>query len=247
MKKNFVFKASVLTLSSAVVLSGLGGYSAYASENDNKQQETVSLNNSQEIDGIQDEKFDQYIQSLESFVQKNFDGTIGLNEDYKTLNIPANVISDIEAWMNYLNSEVTKGDVKINDDLSVVYTSATPNISKQNTYQVFATAAKSTGKNGFHSYWWGYKIYLNNKNTKRLVEAIYSGAAGAGLAAIVSGAIPTAPNQIVKALASVLALAGGVAGRQISNINKGKGVYLRFTGKLGPAGIASVFTGVYAQ
>lgn len=241
-----MLKSSAIALSSMMVFSGLGGISAHASERINPNVAQENLNNSEEITIVQDEKFDQYVESLEKFVQKNSNGTISLNENYKTLNIPVDVINGINEWMDYLNQEVVKGTVTIQDDLSVSYT--TPNISQQKNYQSFATvAAASKGKNAFRSYWWGYKVYLNNKNTKLLVDSIYNGATGAGLAAVFSSAIPGVGNIVIKGVAAGIAAVGGAAGRQISGANNGKGVYLRFTGKLGPAGVLTVYTGAFAQ
>ncbi|TCI33827.1 hypothetical protein EVJ29_13130 [Exiguobacterium sp. SH4S7] len=245
MKDRFVYKSSVLALSSVLVFSGLGGVSANESQGTNPSVKQGSLDVSQEGAVAQDENFDQYINSLEGFVQKNLDGTIRLKEGYEALNVPSDVIEGVTAWMSYLNDEVAKGTILIQDDLSVTYTSP-PSLSLQQNYKSFATASASTGVNGFSSYWWGYKLYLNNTNTKRLANSMYSGASGAALAVAVSGMVPTAPSLLVKGIAGALAVGGTVAGREINNINKGKGVYIRFTGRVG-VGPGPIFTGVIAQ
>ena len=128
MKNRLMFKGSVLALSSVMVFSGLGGVSANESERISQGVEQASLNVSQEVAVVQDEQFEQYINSLEGFVQKNPDGTISLKKGYETLNIPTGVINDITAWMSYLNEEVVKGSITIQDDLSVTYT-VTPSLS----------------------------------------------------------------------------------------------------------------------
>lgn len=241
MKNRLMYKGSVLALSSVMVFSGLGGVSA----NESESIEDLSTNISQETEAVESTNFDEYINSLENFVQKNPDGTISLKEGYEVLNVPSDVIDGITAWMSYLNEEVSKGTIVIQDDLSVIYTTL-PTPSIQKNYQSFATASSKTGINGFYSYWWGYKLYLNNTNTKRLVDSLYSGASGAALAVVVSGMIPTAPSLLVKGIAGAISVGGVVAGRQISNINNGKGVYIRFTGRVG-IGPGPVFTGVIAQ
>lgn len=245
MKNRVAYKGSVLALSSVLVFSGLGGVSANESDGISQNVEQVNLNVSQEAEVAYEENFDQYINSLENYVQKNLDGTISLKEGYEILNIPSDVIDGVTAWMGYLNEEVAKGTIVIQNDLSIAYTTL-PTTSIQKNYQSFATASASTGINGFSSYWWGYKLYLNNTNTKRLANSMYSGASGAALAVVVSGMVPTAPSLLVKGVAGALAVGGTVAGREITNINKGKGVYIRFTGRVG-VGPGPVFTGVIAQ
>lgn len=101
---------------------------------------------------------------------------------------------------------------------------------------------QAAGKNGLEVYWWGFKIFLDSYWSERVADAITGGAAGSGLAVIISNALKVPGHPIVKAAAAIIALGGGLLAQEIRKKNKDKGVYFRFTG-VGHY----VFTGVHSQ
>lgn len=103
-------------------------------------------------------------------------------------------------------------------------------------------AMSSAGRNGVAVHWWGYKLYLNDNLTNTTAQALVAGAGGAGIVAIWSPWIP--PTAVVKAVAATVALVLGGSSAMFYKTNKGKGVYLRFTGIL-PANV--IYTGMFAQ
>jgi DNA-directed RNA polymerase beta' subunit len=183
--------------------------------------------------------FEVYAKKLEKFVKQKKDGTIYLKDNYKNkVDVPEEVVNGINSWMDILNNEVLSGTVTIDKNLEIHYTDEKNNMLQESQFQTLS----SSGINDFRVYWWGYKLYLDNANTKKLVDALYNAAGGATLATIISSAISTPGNPLIKALAGILALSGAALARATQNANKGKGVYYRFNG-IAP----TLFTGVFSQ
>ncbi len=100
----------------------------------------------------------------------------------------------------------------------------------------------SAGRNGIVSYWWGYRVYLNNNLTNTTYQIL---AGGAGASAIVGAWAPfmTAPTLLIRAVATTFVITLGGSAAMIRDTNNGSGIYLRFTG-LEPY---IVYTGMFPQ
>jgi len=109
--------------------------------------------------------------------------------------------------------------------------------------QNVSAKASSKGKNTLEVHWWGYKVYLNDNLTNTTAQALTG---GSGTAALVSIWSPwfSAPTAIVKAVAASAVVILGGSAAMFYKTNKGKGVYLRFTGIL-PANV--IYTGMFSQ
>lgn len=140
---------------------------------------------------------------------------------------------------NLVLNDLTKEEI---DNTSVSDDHVTFN-SKNNEEQLYAAKATSKGKNAIEMYWWGYKVFLNDNLTSTTYQALAGGAGAATLVGIWSPWF-SAPTAVVKAVASSAALVLGGSAAMFYNTNKGKGVYLRFTGIV-PAAV--VYTGMFAQ
>ncbi len=109
--------------------------------------------------------------------------------------------------------------------------------------QNVSVKASNKGKNALEVHWWGYKVYLNDNLTNTTAQALTG---GSGTAALVSIWSPwfSAPTAIVKAVAASAVVILGGSAAMFYKTNKGKGVYLRFTGIL-PANV--IYTGMFSQ
>lgn len=109
--------------------------------------------------------------------------------------------------------------------------------------QNVSARASSKGKNALEVHWWGYKVFLNDNLTNTTAQAL---AGGSGTAALVSIWAPwfSAPTAIVKAVATSAVVVLGGSSAMFYKTNKGKGIYLRFTGIL-PANV--IYTGMFSQ
>lgn len=103
--------------------------------------------------------------------------------------------------------------------------------------------AASKGRNAITTHWWGYKVYLNDNLTSTTAQAL---AAGGGAATLVGIWAPwfSIPTAVLKAVAASAALVLGGSATILLTQNKGKGVYLRFTGIV-PAHV--IYTGTFPQ
>ncbi len=109
--------------------------------------------------------------------------------------------------------------------------------------QNVSARASSKGKNALEVHWWGYKVFLNDNLTNTTAQAL---AGGSGTAALVAIWAPwfSAPTAIVKAVATSAVVVLGGSSAMFYKTNKGKGIYLRFTGIL-PANV--IYTGMFSQ
>lgn len=220
-------KGFIMFLSALLVLSslGIGGNYANAStdspDSNKLSQKTIDLVD--EFVSFEDNKF--VIEDTEAVISK-----IGVEEFSK-------VKVEIDD-KNRVLSEVT--DEEFND-MSVLDNSIVFSDQKVDEYSISLLA--SGGKNGIQIHWWGYKLYLNDNLTTTTAQAL---AGGAGVSTIVGLWAPliSAPTAVVKALAGTVAIVFGGASAMFFRTNKGKGVYLRFTGIL-PANV--IYTGMFAQ
>lgn len=108
---------------------------------------------------------------------------------------------------------------------------------------VSAAARKTSGVTRLRTYWWGYRLYLSDNVANTTAQFL---AGGAGTSAIVGLWAPllSVPTAIIRALAGTFAIVLGGSSGIIYKTNKGKGIYLRFTGRY-PVG--TYYTGMFAQ
>lgn len=160
------------------------------------------------------------------------------------------VIEDVEVLINKIGEEeFAKVNAEIADKnamLSELTTEELDGISVIGNHIEFLdqnVSARAGGRNALEIHWWGYKLFLNDNLTNTTAQAL---AGGAGTAAIVAIWAPwfTAPTAVVKAVAATVGVVLGGSSAMFYKTNKGKGVYLRFTGIL-PATV--VYTGMFAQ
>lgn len=167
------------------------------------------------------------------------DGTLRLNENYQSLDLPNEFIQRVETSFSHMNELIKKGDMKVNQDLSISPRHPTK------TLQATATASsnKECGQSGHKVYWWGYNIYLDCNETRTTYQLFKAGGgASVGLATL-SRYIPTPPTQLASAIAG--SIGGGFIGfgQMIKDEYKGNGVRIRFTG----LGYAAIPSGIFPQ
>lgn len=173
-------------------------------------------------------EFDYTVSELKKYVVISSDNTLKLDENYKNENLKEEYVQYIETWISELNDMIKSGEVKVDSNLNVTYTD-------DSNLMTFS----SSGQNGIKLYWWGFKLYMNNSLSKKVVSALAAGATAAEITELISDFIPTPPTRlagaILKASKWLLASGAGV----IAYKNKGKGVYIRFVWPMIPTGVFS--------
>ena len=155
-------------------------------------------------------KTKKLITDLEKYLIKNVDGTIKLEipvNERETLKVPEGISLGLEST----NRMIQNGYLNCDNEFEVTKTDKHKAFLKTNN--VGETATYRGGVTKIKYYWWGFDIYLNNKNTK-LMKNSY-GAAGV-LAVVIPD--PT--------LCKAVAIACGTAYFIIDTANHGNGVIL---------------------
>ncbi|WP_249199063.1 hypothetical protein [Exiguobacterium sp. PFWT01] len=184
-------------------------------------------------------KPDDYIQELEPYVEIQADGTLRLKENYQSLDLPNEFIQRVETSFSHMNELIKKGDMKVNQDLSI--SPRHPTTTLQAT--AMASSNKGCGQSGHKVYWWAYNIYLDCNETRTTYQSFKAGSgASVGLATL-SRYIPTPPTQLASVIARTIG--GGYIGfgQMIKDEHKGNGVRIRFTG----LGYAAIPSGIFPQ
>lgn len=189
-----------------------------------------------------------YANDLTPYVSINENGTIYLNPKHeKEVDTPEYVLTEITAWVNFVNEEVQAGKAFVTEDLEVHWYETEEDIAAREA----AAAAESLeyetmaydGTNGIYTYWWGYRVYLDSALSK---QTSYYLTGAALFTTTVNGWIskmPSAPTWLIKGILTTLAGAYAFVGQTIKYKNNGYGVYLRFTGRFPYL----VYTGCYSQ
>lgn len=198
---------------------------------------TISV--SAEDNNVNALKSNDYIQELEPYVEIQSDGTLRLNEDYQSLDLPSEFIQRVETSFSHMNELIKKGEMKVNQDLSISPIDSTRTLQAM----VTASTSKGCGRSGHKVYWWGYNLYLDCNETRTTYQSFKAGGgASVGLATL-SRYIPTPPTQLASAIAGTIG--GGFVGfgQMIKDEHKGNGVRIRFTG----LGYAAIPSGIFPQ
>lgn len=179
--------------------------------------------------------------------------TIDIADPYIQVKQERFVIADNQSLISKLGEEEYQKVVAEVNDRNSILNQATSTEMKDlhiiNNHIQFSESAEdleiqaSKGKNGIKTYWWGYKLYMNNNLTNTTAQALTAGA-GAGTLVAIWAPWFSAPTALLKAIGATVALVFGGAAAMFYKTNKGKGVYLRFTG-VRPAAV--VYTGMFAQ
>ena len=115
----------------------------------------------------------------------------------------------MEASFEDINAQVAKGQLEVNDDLSITDKSFSTFASKGYTSKTF---------------WWGERATYTNSQTKKAVEQLQDAATDINFIAVAIAWIPTlsVPTGVTSAYCGKLA-------KSMKSKNKGKGVILDMT------------------
>jgi len=188
--------------------------------------ESVTKDNSISSNHSENDKNEQIINELSKFVEKQPNGEIYLNSNYKKeVNISAENAQKLEKHIDLLNESVRKGELIINDDLSVDVIGNPSRILSE--YGINSAMAASSGTSYSISVW-GVTVFMDNNDASEFAQTlINTGGATVGASAI-SRFIPSPPTILVSTIIGVIGGGGVAAGKRIEQYNKGKGVRLEF-------------------
>lgn len=212
-------KLIVVGLAATLFTTTLPFYEASAAGNGLKDN-SISSNN------IANDENEQIINILSKFVEKQPNGTIYLNSDYKKeLNISEDNVQKLEKHIDLLNESVRKGELIINDDFSVDVIGNPSSFLAE--YGINSAMAASSGTSYSISVW-GVTVFMDNNDASEFAQTlINTGGATVGASAI-SRFIPSPPTILVSTIIGVIGGGGVAAGKRIEQYNKGKGVRLEF-------------------
>lgn len=175
----------------------------------------VSPRERQQIKGNESNRqtFESRIARIEKLLQRTPDGTLALKSQTRGASLSNEDKKFAESALNEINKAIKAGEVTVGEKLTVSPTSVT-----RGNYS------------GVRRHWWGYEIWMNDRQIRYYLNRVQGGAAAA---AVIAAVFPPAV-EVAGPVAATLGMYGWWIDRQASY---GRGIYIKALKTPGRRGI----------
>ncbi|MGL5717080.1 MAG: hypothetical protein ACRCX2_28950 [Paraclostridium sp.] len=159
-KKRIAFLCLTTTISSTLI------FPSFASSTESKNtliEPSITINSFSNYEFTKEE-----ILQLEPYVNIDESGKFKLNSQDALINgIDSNLLDGQQKYFDYLNTEVNKGNIHVNEDLTI---EGMTEIQKQYEQSIMEHRCSAGRNTSMATHWWGVSRYTCDHNTKTLAK-----------------------------------------------------------------------------